>query len=363
MAKKKKRKEKKESKKTEKTKKKKQEKKTGKKVKKKKKQEKKTETKGKKEKKGKKTKKKIEELIILGSGCAGMTAAIYAARADLEPLLLAGPEKGGQLIWTTKVENYPGFPEGIDGTKLTELFRKQAERFGTKVIDDKAVSFEAKKTYFNIGTEKESFKAKAVIIATGARAKMLGLKSEQKYFGRGVSTCASCDAYFFKGKDVVVVGGGDSACTEALFMAKLDINVTIIHRRDKLRASKIMQERVFKNKKIEMIWDSVVEEVLGDGTMVTGVKIKNVKTGKTKKIKCAAMFLAIGHKPNTEIFKDKIKMDNKGFIIAEDTKTNIKGVFAAGDVQDPVYKQAVTAAGSGCKAALEAEGYLAESKQ
>lgn len=308
-------------------------------------------------------KDKIEELVILGSGCAGMTAAIYAARADLKPLVLAGPEKGGQLIWTTKVENFPGFPEGIDGPKLTELFRVQAEKFGARVVDDKAASFDAKKGSFQIVAGKKKINAKSVIIAAGARARMLGLESEKKYFGKGVSTCATCDAYFFKGKDVVMIGGGDSACTEALFMAKLDINVTMVHRRDKLRASKIMQERVFKNKKIKIMWDSVVEEVLGDESKVTGVKIKNVKTGKVQKLNSAAMFLAIGHVPNTEIFKGKIKMDKHGFILAKNTKTNIDGVFAAGDVQDPIYKQAITAAGSGCMAALEAERYLSELKK
>jgi len=306
-------------------------------------------------------KEKIEKLVILGSGCAGTTAAIYAARADLDPLMLSGPEKGGQLIWTPDIENFPGFPEGIEGKKLTELFIKQAKKFGTRVLDENATSFDVKKGIFEIGVGKKKILAQSVIIASGARAKMLGLESEKKYFARGVSTCATCDAYFFKGKDVVVVGGGDSACTEALFMSKINKSITIIHRRDELRASKIMQERVFKNKKIKIMWDTVVEEVLGDGKVVTGVKIKNVKTGKTKKIKCAAMFLAIGHIPNTDIFKGKIKMNKHGFIATDrSTKTNVEGVFAAGDVQDPIYKQAVTAAGTGCVAALEAEKYLSE---
>ncbi|MBW2986990.1 thioredoxin-disulfide reductase, partial [Candidatus Woesearchaeota archaeon] len=287
-------------------------------------------------------KEKIEKLVILGSGCAGTTAAIYAARADLDPLMLSGPEKGGQLIWTPDIENFPGFPEGIEGKKLTELFIKQAKKFGTRVLDENATSFDVKKGIFEIGVGKKKILAQSVIIASGARAKMLGLESEKKYFARGVSTCATCDAYFFKGKDVVVVGGGDSACTEALFMSKINKSITIIHRRDELRASKIMQERVFKNKKIKIMWDTVVEEVLGDGKVVTGVKIKNVKTGKTKKIKCAAMFLAIGHIPNTDIFKGKIKMNKRGFIATDrSTKTNVEGVFAAGDVQDPIYKQAV----------------------
>jgi thioredoxin reductase (NADPH) len=306
-------------------------------------------------------KKNMEKLVILGSGCAGTTAAIYAARADLKPLMLSGPEKGGQLIWTPDIENFPGFPEGIEGRKLTELFIQQAKRFGTRVLDEKATSFNVKKGFFEVGIGKKKISAKSVIIAAGASARMLGLESEKKYFAKGVSTCATCDAYFFKGKDVVIVGGGDSACTEALFMTKINKSITIIHRRDELRASKIMQERVFKNKKIKILWDTVVEEVLGDGKMVNGVKIKNVKTNKTSKLKCAAMFLAIGHIPNTDIFKGKIKMDKHGFIKADrSTKTNVAGVFAAGDVQDPVYKQAITAAGSGCIAALEAEKYLSE---
>jgi thioredoxin reductase (NADPH) len=292
-------------------------------------------------------KKNMEKLVILGSGCAGTTAAIYAARADLKPLLLSGPEKGGQLIWTPDIENFPGFPEGIEGRKLTELFIQQAKRFGTRVSDEKATSFDVKKGFFEIGIGKKKILTESIIIAAGASARMLGLESEKKYFAKGVSTCATCDAYFFKGKDVVIVGGGDSACTEALFMTKINKSITLIH--------------VFKNKKIKILWDTVVEEVLGDGKMVNGVKIKNVKTNKTSKLKCAAMFLAIGHIPNTDIFKGKIKMDKHGFIKADRrTKTNIEGVFAAGDVQDPVYKQAVTAAGSGCVAALEAEKYLSE---
>ena len=302
---------------------------------------------------------KLENVVIVGSGCAGWTAALYVARANLNPLVITGLEEGGQLALTTIVENYPGFPEGIMGPELMEKFKEQAIKFGTRVIYKKVDSFKVKKGYFEIGMQKEKINAKAIIISTGASARLLGLDAEKKYMGKGVSTCATCDAYFYKDKIVVVIGGGDSACEESLFISKFAKQIYIIHRKDQLRASKIMQDRVFKNKKIKIIWDSEVKDILGDGKKVTGVKLKNIKTNKITEMKTDGFFLAIGHVPNSAVFKGILDMDENGFIKTDRyTRTNVKGVFAVGDVQDPIYKQAVTAAGSGCQGAMEAEKYL-----
>ena len=305
----------------------------------------------------------MENVVILGAGIAGLTAAIYTARANLKPSVVAGKLVGGQLMLTMDVENYPGFEKVIKGPELIRKTKEQAKQFGAGFIDAEAVGFKKEKDFFEIKlSNNNTIQAKTVIIATGADARMLGLESEKKYFGRGVTTCATCDGYFFKDREVVVIGGGDSACEESLFLSKLVSKATIIHRRDELRASKIMQKRVFDNPNIDIIWDSVVEEVLGDGNKVTGVRIRNVKTNKTKDLKTDAMFLAIGHIPNTKIFEGKIKLDKQGFIKTDEhTRTSVEGVFAAGDIQDPLYKQAVTAAGTGCKAALEAERYLQRS--
>jgi len=303
----------------------------------------------------------MEKLVILGSGIAGYTAAIYAARANLLPLIISGPEEGGQLTLTTEVENFPGFPEGIQGPELVERTKKQAERFGTRFKTEIAVKFTVKDNHYELGlSNEEIIQTKALIIATGASARWLGIPSEIKYKGRGVTTCATCDGYFFKNKEVIVIGGGDSAMEEALFLSRICSKVTIIHRGDKFRASKIMQERTLKNDKIKIIFDSVIEEVLGDGKKVTAVKLNNVKTNESTEYSTNAVFLAIGHIPNTKIFQGILELDEKGYIKATShMHTNLPGVFAAGDVQDIHYRQAITAAGSGCMAAMEAERYLA----
>ena len=303
----------------------------------------------------------MRNIIIIGSGPAGLTAAIYAARANLNPMLIEGVQAGGQLMITTMVENYPGFPDGIMGPQLMENTRKQAERFGTDFVSGDITSVDLTRKPFKIEADGKFFEARSVIIASGASAMLLGLESEMRLMGRGVSACATCDAFFFKGKEVVVVGGGDTALEEAIFLTKFATRVTIIHRRDKLRASKIMQDRAMKMEKIGFLWDSVVDEILGDET-VAGIRILNLKTKEKREMRCDGVFMAIGHKPNTSIFAGQIEMDEKGYIIARNcTETNIKGVFAAGDVQDVRYKQAVTAAGSGCMAAMDAEKYLEES--
>ncbi len=302
----------------------------------------------------------IYPILILGSGSAGLTAALYAARANLRPLLLTGAQPGGLLTTTTMVENYPGFPEGILGPKLMEEMQKQAERFGTKILQREATRVDLSQRPFVIEAEGEAFHCRALIIATGASPKLLGLESERRLMGRGVSTCATCDGYFFKDQEVAVVGGGDAAMEEALYLSKLCSKVTVIHRRDKLRASKIMQERAFQTPKIVFQWDSVVEEILGDEAHgLKGVRLKHVKRGERMELTCNGLFIAIGHSPNTALFKGQLSMDEEGYIkTSNGTRTSVPGVFAAGDVQDRVYRQAVTAAGSGCMAAMDAERFL-----
>ena len=301
-----------------------------------------------------------EDLIIIGSGPAGLTAAIYTAREDFKPLVLTGLSSGGQLLLTTKVENYPAFPDGIDGPELVESMRKQAEKFGARFANEDVVDIDFSSKPIKIKTSSGEYEANAVIIATGASAKWLGIPSEQKYIGKGISGCATCDAPFFKGKNVVVVGGGDTAMEDSLFLTKFVESVTIVHRRGEFRASKIMQGRVLSNPKIKVIWDSEVAEVLGNGK-VTGVKIKNVKSGEVTEMNVDGVFVAIGYAPNTKFLQGKLKLDEQGYIITKDeVLTDIEGVFVAGDVSDRKYRQAITAAGSGSKAALEARAYIQE---
>lgn len=300
------------------------------------------------------------QVIIIGSGCAGLTAATYCARANLSPLVAEGLEPGGQLATTTMVENYPGFPEGIMGPDLIQNMKKQAQRFGAEFIMGGVSSVELRQKPLKVFAEGKEFKTKALIIASGASARLIGLESERRLMGRGVSTCATCDGYFFRGQEVAVVGGGDTAMEESIFLTKFATKVTLVHRRDKLRASKVMQEKAFKNPKIEFIWDSIVEEIISaNGEGVGGVRLKNLKTGQPSELSCGGVFIAIGHEPNTKLFAGQVEMDQKGYIITrEGTRTNIEGVFACGDVQDHIYRQAVTAAGSGCMAAIDAEKYL-----
>jgi len=300
----------------------------------------------------------MENVVIIGSGLAGLTAAIYNARASLKPVVVSGKDEGGQLMLTTVVENYPGFPDGIMGPELISKMRAQAKKFGTKYVDGDIEKIEAKGNHFVTTTTDGPIESKVLIIASGASARLLGLDSEKKYMARGVHTCATCDGYFYKDKEIIVVGGGDSAMEESLFLSKHATKITIIHRKDKFRASKIMQDHVFANKKITVIYDSIVEEILGDGTKVNAAKIKNVKTNAVSEMKTDAVFLSIGHIPNTKFLGGMVETNEQGFIITNGVKTNVPGLFAAGDVQDPVYKQAVTAAGSGCEAAIEAEKYL-----
>ena len=302
----------------------------------------------------------IRNVIIIGSGPAGLTAAIYASRADMKPLVIEGQQPGGQLTITTEVDNYPGFPDGINGPELVMDMHKQAERFGTEFISDVVTSVDLSKRPFVVRIGDVSYKSKTLIISTGASAKWLGIESEKKLMGSGVSGCATCDGFFFKGKEVVVAGGGDTAVEEAIFLTKFAAKVSIIHRRDQLRASKIMQDRALKNEKISFIWDSVVDKILGEDVgHVTGVRIKNVKSGSITDFHCNGVFIAIGHTPNTKIFEGLLELDEKGYIILKQrTYTSVEGVFAAGDVADPVYRQAVTAAGMGCMAAIDAERFL-----
>ena len=301
----------------------------------------------------------VRKLIIIGSGPAGLTAAIYAGRANLSPLLFAGGQYGGQLMLTTDVENYPGFPEGILGPELMEKFRAQAERFDTEILDFDVTKVDFSGSVHRVWVDEHEYRAHTVIVASGASALWLGLESETRLRGRGVSSCATCDGAFFKEKNIFVVGGGDTAVEEALFLTKFGKNVTVVHRRDELRASKIMQRRAFDHPKIAFVWDSTVDEVLGDAR-VSGVRLRNLKTGALSERQADAVFIAIGHRPNTEIFADQLELDEKGYIRSSDgVRTAIAGVFVAGDVYDFRYRQAVTAAGSGCRAAMEAEHYLA----
>jgi thioredoxin reductase (NADPH) len=302
----------------------------------------------------------VRKTIILGSGCAGSTAAVYAARANLEPLVLEGHEPGGQLSLTTLVENFPGFPEGVIGPELVENIKKQAQRFGSDYIMERAVAVDLNQKPFAVRTDENEFKTHSIIIASGASARMLGLDSEKKLIGRGVSTCATCDGYFFRGQKVVVVGGGDTAMEDSLFLTKHAEKVTIIHRRDQLRASRIMAERAMNNPKIEFLWDTVVTDVLDvEKGGVEAVRLKNVKSGEESVLATNGLFVAIGHQPNTGIFQGLLDMDENGYLIVDNhSRTNIEGVFAAGDVHDHVYRQAITAAGAGCRAAIECERYL-----
>jgi thioredoxin reductase (NADPH) len=301
------------------------------------------------------------KVIIIGSGPAGYTAAIYAARANLAPVMLTGVLSGGQLMLTTLVENYPGFVEGIDGPPLMENFRKQAEHFGTEMIAEDATAVDLRARPFRVSAGDLTLEGHTVIVATGASAKLIGLPNESKLMGRGVSTCATCDGFFFKDQNIMVVGGGDSAMEEALYLARLGRQVQVVHRRNALRASKIMQDRAFKNPKISFIWDTAVEDVLDPAEgKVKAVRLKNLKTGARWETEVDGLFIAIGHQPNTGLFKGQIDLHPNEYIkvTAGTTQTSVPGVFAAGDVQDFTYRQAVTAAGSGCMAALDAERYL-----
>lgn len=306
---------------------------------------------------------KKQKVIIMGSGPAGLTAAIYTARANLEPLVFEGLEAGGQLTLTTDVENFPGFPEGIQGPALMNAMRKQAERFGAACLRERIDFVDFSERPFKVVSGDMTFETETFIIASGASAKMLGIASEKLLLGRGVSTCATCDGFFYRDKEIIVVGGGDSAVEEGTFLTKFASRVNIVHRRDQLRASKIMQDRALKNPKVDFIWNSEIDEILGDvENGVTGVVLRNTKTGETTRKDIDGIFIAIGHTPNTSIFRGKLDMDELGYLITKEgsTETNVPGVFAAGDVKDNKYRQAITAAGSGCMAAIDAERFLEE---
>ena len=300
----------------------------------------------------------VRDVIIIGSGPAGLTAAVYASRADLKPLMIEGFEAGGQLMLTTEVENYPGFIEGIMGPELMERMRSQAARFGTDYITDNVTSVDFTSRPFEVATTDRSFKARSVIISTGASAKMLGVPGEKELLGHGVSTCATCDGFFFRDQELLVVGGGDSALEEATFLTKFASKVTVVHRRNELRASKIMQQRAFDNPKIEFLWDTTITDLVGEGKL-SGAKILNVKTGDESTISAGGVFVAIGHTPNTSLFEEQLELDG-GYIktAGDTTDTSVPGVFAAGDVVDYRYRQAVTAAGMGCQAAMDSERWL-----
>ena len=312
---------------------------------------------------------KVEKVVIVGSGPAGHTAAIYAARANLEPMMFegfmaGGVAAGGQLTTTTDVENFPGFPEGIDGTKLTEHFRAQSARFGTRILTETVEKVDFSQRPFRLVSSEREVLADTVIISTGATAKRLHVPGEDTYWQRGMSACAVCDGALpmFRNKVLVVVGGGDTACEEAMHLTKFASKVMVVHRRDSLRASKIMQQRLLSNPKVEMVWDSVVEEAVGDGRMLTGVRVKNVRNGETTLVEAGGLFYAIGHVPNTAFLEGQLATDETGYLLTKPgtTQTSVPGVFAAGDVQDKQWRQAITAAGTGCMAALEAERFLAE---
>ena len=300
-------------------------------------------------------------VIIVGSGPAGLTAAIYAARANLHPLMLAGSQPGGQLTLTSEVENYPGFAEAILGPDLMDVMRRQALRFGTEIVDDDAIALELSQRPFTVKTAEQTLHARTLIVSTGASARMLGIESERRLLGRGLSTCATCDGFFFKGQELIVVGGGDSALEEAIFLTKFATKVTVVHRRDTLRASMIMQDRARANPKIAWMWNTVVEEVLGVAEgRVTGVRVQNLDTGQVHDVAAGGVFVAIGHVPNTGLVAGQLELDAAGYVVTwpGSTRTSVPGVFAAGDVADHVYRQAVTAAGTGCMAALDAERFL-----
>jgi thioredoxin reductase (NADPH) len=303
----------------------------------------------------------LRDVVIVGSGPAGLTAAVYAARADLRPVVIEGLAAGGQLMLTTDVENYPGFPEGIMGPDLMLRFREQAERFGAEFVTADADRVDLSARPFTVAVGSDEYTARSIIISTGASAQMLGLPNEQRLLGHGVSTCATCDGFFFKEKGIGVIGGGDTAIEEALFLTKFASTVTVVHRRDELRASKIMQDRAFANPKIGFRWNSVVDDVIGD-TKLEGAHIRNVQTGETEAVAFNGLFVAIGHTPNTDLFKGQVELDENGYIVLPggSTATSVEGVFAAGDVADHVFRQAITAAGTGCMAAIEAERWLAE---
>lgn len=302
-----------------------------------------------------------EKVLIIGSGPAGLTAAIYAARADLEPLMIEGMERGGQLMITTDVENYPGFPDGIMGPDLMEQMRKQAERFGTRIISSDVTEVDFSKRPFTVTVGQDNHSADSIIISTGASARWLGVEGEDRLRGFGVSACATCDGFFFREKELIIVGGGDTAMEEALFLTKFASKVTVVHRRDAFRASPIMVDRILDHPKIDVLWDSVVDEIVGE-TLVTGAKIRNVKTDEVTDFEADGLFVAIGHTPNTTVFDGSLNLDGAGYILTEPgtTVTSVEGVFAAGDVTDKIYRQAVTAAGMGCQAALDAQRWLHE---
>ncbi len=301
----------------------------------------------------------IEKVIIIGSGPAGLTSAIYTARANLSPLCIEGEMPGGQLTTTSEVENYPGFVEGIQGPELMEIFREQAKRFGTRYITADVEKLDIQSQPFKVWASGQVYQAHCLIISTGAKSKLLGLDAEKKLMGRGVSTCATCDGAFFKGEDLAVVGGGDSAMEEAIYLTRFAKQVYLVHRRDKFRASKIMIERALNNPKVTILYNSVIKEIIGENE-VEGVVLENTKDHATSKLNCKGIFIAIGHQPNTEIFKEVLEMDEKGYLKTKENSsyTSIDGVFAAGDVQDFVYRQAITAAGTGCMAAMDAEKWL-----
>jgi len=306
--------------------------------------------------------KNFYDVIIIGSGPAGFTAAIYTSRAKLKTLIISGSLPGGQLMTTSEVENYPGFPNGIFGPELMMNMRQQAERFATTIIDDEVLKVDFKKRPFLISTHSETYEGRAILLCTGASPRKLGIDGEQEFGGRGVSYCATCDGPFFKGEEIAVIGGGDTAIEEATFLTKFGKAVKIIHRRDFLRASKILQEKAFENSKIQFVWNNVVTRIAGN-KKIESIDLKNLTTGKTQNLSVGGLFVAIGHEPNTSIFKDQLELDDKGYVVLkENTRTSVEGVFAAGDVHDYRYRQAVTAAGFGCMAALDVEKWLSENK-